>query len=58
MSNGKIYARLTEQGTATPETATCLEHAPNSVTSEEASGPLRDCSGNPELECLTCGMTA
>lgn len=64
-----IYALLTGQGTAAPETALCETHydddhrEPIEDAAERRAGdpdmPIpgtwSDCSANPELECAECG---
>lgn len=50
-----IYARLTDQGTAAAETATCALHIAQSPTTDDAAGELVDCTGNEALSCVICG---
>lgn len=51
----KIFARLTDDGTAAAETAVCEEHFALSPEAEDAKGGLVRCIGNDALECVLCG---
>jgi hypothetical protein len=58
----KMYARLTDQGTAICETAVCAEclasvgnAAIEDLNAPDATGEHVDCSGNEALECQLCG---
>jgi hypothetical protein len=62
----KIFAKVTNQGTAASETAMCefcirnagLRQTLGQLTNPELEPEWVDCSGNPELRCQVCGRDA
>jgi hypothetical protein len=68
-TNNAMYAMLTDQGTAMPETALCKAHHVEPFIERarwwgEAARDVgvdltfHDCTGNPELTCTECGVNA